>query len=141
ARARPRLRPCWPEPAARRALVPPDLASDPQSEATRHNHVWDIIRRNLGRPNHSWEDSMRLRRLLAGALSALMVLPAAPASAASVDALERTLQALQGQMESLRKEIQQMKQAPPAPAAVTPGPSTDPGATTTATTHVASGAR
>jgi len=98
---------------------------------------------------------MRLRRLLAGVLSAVMALPAVPAHAASLDEMERALQALQGQMESLRKEIQQMKQPPPAaapaaasppttptvPTAVAPAPVVPPVATTTTATTVASAPR
>lgn len=98
---------------------------------------------------------MRLRRLLASVLAAVMALPAVPAHAGSLDEMERALQALQGQMESLRKEIQQMKQTPPAaapaatspptasppPAAVTPAPGAPPLATTTTATTVASAPR
>ena len=95
---------------------------------------------------------MRLRRLLASVLAAVMALPAVPAHAGSLDEMERALQALQGQMESLRKEIQQMKQTPPAaapaatspptaPAAATPAPGVPPVATTTTTTTVASAPR
>jgi hypothetical protein len=95
---------------------------------------------------------MRLRRLLASVLAAVMALPAVPAHAGSLDEMERALQALQGQMESLRKEIQQMKQTPPAaapaatspptaPAAVTPAPGAPPVATTTTATTVASAPR
>jgi hypothetical protein len=93
---------------------------------------------------------MRLRRLLAGLLSAVIALPAVPAHAGSLDEMERALQALQGQMESLRKEIQQMKQAPPAaaplppaatapaPAAASPAPAPGaPGVATTTTTTTA----